>query len=294
MAASLDTDLLTAFIAVAETESFTKAAQQLHRTQSTISLQIKRLEDIVGAPLFVRTTRSLAPTQSGEMFLVYAKRILQLQLEALAASSGGLRVPIVRLGLPEDYAAAVLPGLLRALREHEPRIELHIYCAMSEELVSRLHEGELDLTLGIRCQSYSEGRIICEEPVVWSAHHAFAIEAVQSVPLAVWPPGCPFRARALNALAEIGRPSRVVYTSQNPTGIEIAVREGLGVTVRSRRTLPGDWRVLAPEDGFPALLPVELEFHRSPTALHHAHDMVEKLLETQLLASGKGVLKAAE
>jgi DNA-binding transcriptional LysR family regulator len=293
MAASLDTDLLTAFVAVAETVSFTKAAQQLHRTQSTISLQIKRLEEIVGAPLFVRTTRSLAPTQSGEMFLVYAKRILQLQMEALAASSG-LHGPTVRLGLPEDYAAAVLPSLLRALRSQQPDIELHIYCAMSQELVRLLHEGELDLTIGIRCQSFSDGRVVCEEPVVWSAHQGFSIGTEDAVPLAVWPPGCPFRARALDALAAIGRPSRVVYTSQNPTGIEIAVREGLGVTVRSRRTMPADWRILTPEDGFPTLPPVELEIHRSPTALHYAHDRVEGLLEAQFLAGAGRAFRAAE
>lgn len=284
MPAPLDTDLLAAFVSVAETGSFTKAAQQLHRTQSTVSLQIKRLEEIAGATLFERTTRSIALTRSGEILLAYARRILQLQFEALSMSSGGARGPLVRLGLPEDYAACVLPPLLRALRESSSDIELHIYCAMSLELIERLHDGALDLTLGIRCLPTSEGHALCEEPVVWTAGADFTLSSEDSVPLAVYPPGCPFRARALDALAGVGRRGHVVYTSQNPTGIEIAVREGLGVTVRSRRTLPAGWRVLTPEDGFPALPPAELELHRSPTALHAAHDTIETLLETQLRA----------
>src|SRR5579859_2448981 len=157
MAGSLDYDLLVGFIAVAETRSFTKAAAQLHRSQSTISLQIRRLEEIVGAPLLVRTTRSLDFTRAGEKFLIYAKRIVQLQADALSVAAEGADAPVVRLGLPEDYAASIVPDLLRALERSGSRSQLHIYCAMSTELVHRLRAGELDLALGIRCIEPSEG-----------------------------------------------------------------------------------------------------------------------------------------
>ena len=282
MAGSLDHDLLVGFIAVAETKSFTKAAAQLHRSQSTISLQIRRLEEIVGAPLLIRTTRSLDFTRAGEKFLIYAKRIVQLHAEALSVAGTGAEAPIVRLGLPEDYAASFVPDLLQALAEKGSPSQLHIYCAMSTELVHRLQAGELDLALGIRCIEPSDGRVLCAEQVVWAASRGFALHRPGPVPLAVYPAGCPFRARALNALMAIGRDSRIVYTSQNPSGIEVAVRQSYAVTVRSRRTLPADWVVLDPEDGFPALPPAALELHRAPVALHSAVDEIEGLIERQV------------
>ena len=284
MAGSLDHDLLVGFIAVAETKSFTKAAAQLHRSQSTISLQIRRLEEIVGTPLLVRTTRSLDFTRAGEKFLIYAKRIVQLQQQALAVASEGGDAPVVRLGLPEDYAAIIVPDLLRNLEARGSRSQLHIYCAMSTELVHRLRAGELDLALGIRCIEPSDGRVLCAEEVVWAASPNFAPREAGPVPLAVYPSGCPFRARALNALVAIGRPGKIVYTSQNPSGIEVAVRQSYAVTVRSRRTLPGDWVVLDPEAGFPLLPPAALELHRAPIALHSAFDEVEELIEGQVAA----------
>jgi DNA-binding transcriptional LysR family regulator len=281
MAGSLDADLLKSFVAVAETHSFTKAALQLHHTQSTVSLQIKKLEEMAGALLLQRTTRSLSLTPVGEKFLVYAKQILKLQHEALSVSAGATRVEVVNLGLPEDYAPLIVPVLLRELAKQDPQLRLHITCATSELLLEQLAQGDLDLVLTIRADQPSDGHALCEEQIVWATSPAFILQPDQPVPLAVYPQGCPFRARALNALASIGRDSQVVYTSQNPTGIEVAVREGLGVTVRSRRTLPGDWKVLGPEDGFPALPPAELELHRSPTALHAVNDRVERLLAAQ-------------
>lgn len=281
MAGSLDADLLKSFVAVAETHSFTKAALQLHHTQSTVSLQIKKLEEMAGAMLLQRTTRSLSLTPAGEKFLVYAKQILKLQHEALSVSAGIERFEVVKLGLPEDYAPLIVPVLLRELAKQDPRLRLHITCATSALLLDQLRQGDLDLALTIRADEPSHGHALCEEQIVWAANPAFVVAPDQPVPLAVYPQGCPFRARALNALASIGRDSQVVYTSQNPTGIEVAVREGLGVTVRSRRTLPADWKVLGPEDGFPPLPPAELELHRSPTALHSVNDRVERLLAAQ-------------
>jgi DNA-binding transcriptional LysR family regulator len=281
MAGSLDADLLKSFVAVAETHSFTKAALQLHHTQSTVSLQIKKLEEMAGVLLLQRTTRSLSLTPAGEKFLVYAKQILKLQHEALSVSAGIDHFEVVNLGLPEDYAPLIVPVLLRELAKQDPRLRLHITCATSALLLEQLGQGDLDLVLAIRADEPSRGHALCEEQIVWASNPAFIVAPDQPVPLAVYPQGCPFRARALNALASIGRDSQVVYTSQNPTGIEVAVREGLGVTVRSRRTLPSDWKVLGPEDGFPALPPAELELHRSPTALHAVNDRVERLLAAQ-------------
>lgn len=281
MAGSLDADLLRSFVAVAESQSFTKAALQLHHTQSTISLQIKRLEELVGASLLRRTTRSLALTTAGEKFLLYAKQILKLQHEALAVSSGLERVSVVTLGLPEDYAPLIVPPLLRGLARQDPQLRLHITCAASNDLLLLMQAGDLDLVLSIRAGQSPDGRVLCEEQIVWAASPTFTLSEDQPLPLALYPQGCPFRARALTALAGIGRASQIVYTSQNPTGIEVAVREGLGVTVRSRRTLPSDWTILSADQGFPSLPPAELELHRSPTALHPVNDRVALLLAAQ-------------
>jgi DNA-binding transcriptional LysR family regulator len=264
MEPNLESGLLLSFVAVAETSSFTAAGLRVGRSQSAVSLQIRRLETMLGCRLFERSRRRVALTRAGSDFLIYARRILLLHREAAAAVNPALGETVVRVGMPNDYAELFLPALLRRFETEFPRVRCDIQCDMTWELLDRLDRGELDLVLGIRHAARSTGLTLCHEEIVWVAGPAFDPASVvdRPLPLVLYPERCPYRARGTEALAGCGREWRVVYTSQSPTGIRIAVEERGAVTLTSRRTVPPHWRVLSPAEGFPALPPAELQLYR--------------------------------
>lgn len=273
----LDTELLSAFVAVVENDGFTAAARQLHKTQSTVSTRLRTLEERLDTQLLQRTSRRVALTRDGETFLVYARRILQLQREAvrvLGTGSGG----VIRLGVPENYAEAWLPSLLQRFAKLHPGVRLHIHCRMSRELLEALGEGQLDLVLSVCHEPRPTGEVVATETLVWAAHRDFRLDPEGIVPLALFPDDCPYRRRALEALARTGRGWTLEYTSQSPTGLRVTVDQGSAVTVTDRRTLPQSWYVLGETEGLPPLPSTELELHRSPSFQHPAGDDLVALL----------------
>ncbi|MES1935989.1 LysR family transcriptional regulator [Salinisphaera hydrothermalis] len=278
----LDGDLLAAFVAVAETGGFTAAAQYLHKTQSTISLRIRTLETRLDARLLHRTSRQLSLTADGRRFLVYARRLLQLQREAMSAVGPSAQPTTLRFGLPEDYAETWLPGMLRAFAASHPSVRPHIHCRMSTELVEQLEAGALDLVLTVRHSAASNAQRVATEPLVWAAHRDFELAPNQPVPLAIFPEQCIYRRRALEALTGIDRAWQIDYTSQSPTGLRVAVDQCRAVTITGRRTLPEAWRVLGEDTGLPPLPDAVLEIHRSPSVQHPAFDAFTTLVEQTL------------
>lgn len=281
---SLDNELLSAFVAVVDNNGFTAAANQLHKTQSTISLRIRTLEERLGTRLLQRTSRQLTLTQDGETFLVYARRLLQLQREALSVLGHGDHDGVIRFGLPENYAEAWLPALLGRFAELHPRIRPYIHCRMSSELIESLEAGELDLVLTIQHKSQRHGVSMGHEEVVWAAHRDYCVDPNAPLALALFPDHCPYRERALEALARMGRQWSLEYTTQSPTGLRVAVNQGKAVTVTDRRAMPENWRILGEADGFPALPPAELTVRQSPSFQHPAGDTLIDLLREQLLS----------
>lgn len=280
---SLDPELVRAFVAVVESGGFTSASKQLHRTQSTISLRIRTLEERLDTHLFLRSSRRLALSQDGENFLIYARRIIQVQNEAIVAlTQASNHHGVIRFGLPEDYAELWLPELLKSFYELRPGARLHVHCRMSLELLERLQAGELDLALVVRHGSQSAGRHLGRDDVVWAAHRDFVLDPHASVPLALFPETCCYRQRGLQALAAIERPYHVVYTSQSPTGIKIAVNHGCAVTMIDRCTLPSNWRVLGENEGLPELPPADLELHRSTGISDPSTDDLVTLIESMV------------
>lgn len=283
-ATGLDSDLLAAFVAVAETGGFTSAGQHLHKTQSTVSLRIRTLEARLDTQLLHRTSRQLSLTADGQTFLVYARRLLQLQREALSAVGPSAQPTTIRFGLPEDYAEAWLPGVLRAFAVSHPAVRPHIHCRMSTELIEQLEAGALDLVLTVRHSTGRDARHVGTEPLVWAAHRDFELVSDQPVPLALFPDQCIYRRRALEALTRIGRTWQIDYTSQSPTGLRVAVDQGRAVTITGRRTLPSEWRTLDEKTGLPPLPEAVLEIHRSPSVQHPAFDAFTELVEQTLNA----------
>ncbi|MCS4504344.1 LysR substrate-binding domain-containing protein [Arhodomonas aquaeolei] len=268
----MDTDLLRAFIAVAESGGFSAAGKGLNRTQSAVSLQIKRLEERVGEALFERTSRSVRLTEAGGTFLPYARRILRLQEEAVGAVGEGAEASQLRFGLSEEQALAYLPEVLAGFTRAHPDLHLEVICEMSPVLIRRLEEGELDLALAVRHRHTKTGEVVAREPLVWVAAEGFVPPVGAPLPMAVNPEGCTYRAQAFSALSRAGWDWRVVYTSQSPTGINLAVQAGLAVTVKTPRSVPEGCRILDTRHGLPALPHVDIELHRAPGVLPAATD----------------------
>lgn len=260
---NLESGLLRSFVAIAETGGFTAAAKVVGRSQSAVSLQIRRLEEMLDCRLLDRSGRAVTLTRRGRDFLAYAYRILRLHEEAAAAVNPELGETVVRVGMPNDYAELFLPSVLRRFDALHPEIRCNIECDMTWELLEKLREGDLDVVVGVRHAAHSEGRTLAREEIVWVAGPAFDPERYRRrrVPLVLYPEKCPYRARGIEALAGSGRAWRIVYTSQSPTGIRIAVEERGAVTITSRRTVPQHWRILTPEEGFPALPAAELQLY---------------------------------
>ncbi|WP_110648404.1 LysR family transcriptional regulator [Salinicola peritrichatus] len=263
----MDPDLLRAFVAVAECEGFSAAGRILNRTQSAVSLQIKRLEDRVREPLFERTSRSVTLTPAGGRLLPYARQILKLQDEAKRVMHSQREGRLIRLGISEEQAIAYLPLLLPQFAEGFPHVRIEVVCDISSNLVQRFQEGLLDVVLAVRHGPTQTGQLLGREQMVWVIAAHRTIDDWDTLPLALNPEGCIFRAHAFAALGREQRQWDVRYTSPSPTGLNVAVQAGLALTVKTPRSLPPGCRIVSDDAGLPDLGYVEIELHRSPGEL---------------------------
>jgi DNA-binding transcriptional LysR family regulator len=281
MPPTLEPDLLRTFIAIAETGSFTAAARRVHRTQSAVSMQIKRLEEGLGRSLFEREGRSSGLTAHGEILLDHARRILRAHQEALAAFDAQAVQGHVRVGSPDDYASTFLPGILARFAQTHPRVHVEVICESSIDLLGRLAAGEVDLALVTQGTGESGGVVVHREPLVWvtSAHHCAHED--DPLPLAVFEPGCCFRRHATERLAAIGRQARIAYTSLSVAGIYAALDAGLACSVLMRSNVRPGLRVLTEAEGFPKLPDIGVTLQRSPHAAGRLIDRLEQhMLDT--------------
>lgn len=254
----LDPELLRAFVAVVDGGGFTRAAMKLHRTQSTISQQLKRLEERLGTPLLQRNTRSVALTERGELMLGYARRLLALNDEALEALAETQLQGNVRLGSAQDVADGGLADLLAHFSRLHPGVRLEVRVDSNLILREEVERGALDLAVLI--QEPGQGSTGCEviERLrrVWVASPALVIDPNEPLPLVLPNGPCLFRNAALSALDAIGRSWRIVLSTPSLAGIRAAVRAGLGVGVRTERWLESDLKIV--EDVLPSLPDVEV------------------------------------
>ncbi len=269
---TLETPLLRTLVAVSETGSFTRAAAQVHRTQSAVSMQIKRLEETVGKPLLERDRRQARLTREGEALVAYARRILNLHDEALAAVSQPEVTGLVRIGTPDDYAAGFLPQVLSDFAETHPNVEVEMRCEISAKISQAFERGEVDVALLTSGSWLKGGEIIRRERITWATSVRHMVHERDPVPLAVFEPGCLFRESALVALDEIERPFRIAYSSESYAGLVTAALAGLAVTVMARSSVPAGLRELSPDEGFPVLPSVDIALLRPPPGRSHAAD----------------------
>ncbi len=268
----MDTDLLRAFVTVAECEGFSAAGKVLHRTQSAVSLQIKRLEDQMGESLFQRTSRSVLLTPAGGRLLPYARQMLKLQDEAKRVMGADRQGELIRLGISEEQASAYLPDLLPQFSATHPDVRLEVLCDISSTLVHRFQEGLLDAVLAVRHMPTHSGQLLGREPMVWVVAEDIDLSAWESLPLALNPEGCIFRAHAFAALGRDERQWEVRYTSPSPTGVNVAVQAGLAMSVKTPRSVPPGCRVVGAREGLPELGHVDIELHRAPGQMSEAFE----------------------
>lgn len=259
MQPNLDPDCLRAFVAVAETASFTAAGQRLLRSQSAVSLQIKRLEAQLDVRLLDRSPREVSLTAEGELVLDQARRLLALNDELVARAREPQLNGLVRLGVPEDFATARLPRLLAEFARVHPGVSLEVTCELTLPLLDRFAAGELDLALIKREPTGpATGRRVWREPLVWAAASPFRIPGDgTALPLVCSPRPCVLRQRAVQALDAAGRNWRVAYSCASLAGNHAALRAGLGIAVLPRDMVPADLAVLD-DHGLPTLADLEV------------------------------------
>ena len=269
MQLDLEITLLRSFIAVAKRRNFSQAAVDVGRTQSAISLQIKRLEEIVGERLFKRTPQSVSLTPAGETLLVYAHRILETNDAALAHIKRPEAAGVVRLGVPEDYAVYLLPPILSALAESHPRIRIEVSCDNSCALLPMLDDGSLDVVVATHAINDVKGRIARYEPLHWVAAPSYVDDPEQPLSMALFPPDCVCRDAALNALQSVSRDWHVAYSTRSISLIERAVLDGAAVSVMESFVIPEGLRILDGQPGFPTLSDIAISVHIPSAAPAH-------------------------
>jgi DNA-binding transcriptional LysR family regulator len=278
--AMLDLDLLRSFVSVVDSGGFTRAGERVHRTQSTVSQQIKRLEDDLGQQLLNRDGKAVTPTEAGERLLSYARRLLALAEEARDVVGRPHHDGAVRLGIPEDFAAYRLTRLLASFARARPGLRLDVRADQSLNLKRDLDRGDLDLALLKREAGGKDAIAVWPERVYWvnSRNHPCNAKA-ESVPLIFFPSGCLYRTRAIHAIEAAGRRWHMAYTSSSLAGIQAAVAAGLGLSILSEISIGADHCKLTAKDGFPPIDRTELALVAGPGASPATLRLADKLAQ---------------
>jgi len=263
---NFQTDLLRTFVSVIDLGAYTRAGEVLGRTQPAISLQMRRLEELVGAPIIKQVGRTLMLTGEGEMLLSYAREILRLNDEAASYFNRARISGVLRVGLPNDYAVAFLQGVITEYTRRHPDISLELYCGWSADVLERLGADELDVAIAMVNSERAPylSRAWVERPI-WAAAREVSFDPAAGIPLAAHPEGCAYRARMIQALDAARIRWRVAYTGPGISGLQNAVVNGLGVSALTRYTMLPGMRALNEADGFPSLAEIRVGlFYKHP------------------------------
>ncbi len=273
----LDLACLKAFVAVAEHRSFTRAAAMLNRTQSAVSMQVKRLEEQLGTALLLRTTVQVDLTAAGEGLLGTARRMLALNEEAVGRLHAHKVEGHVRLGVMDDYGALVVPPLLAGFVNAYPRIHVEMETGLTGTMPARLGEA-FDLVIAMHPQGRGDGVFLRRERAVWAAGASHAAEMIDPLPVALYPQGCLFRKWAVEALDAARRPWRLAFVSHSSAAVESIVAQGLAVTVFKSGTFPSRLRPLSERDGLPRLPAADIRLHRASNLSRSASLLSDHLI----------------
>ena len=282
MYAPLESDLLRIFVAFAQAGNVTHAADRLGRTQSAVSMQVRKLEDVVGVALFERGPRGVALTMDGKRLLPYARRIVGLVDETTAAMRTAPLDGPVRVGIPEEYNQTVLPNALAAFAELHPGIEVTVLCGYTSQQLAALEADVLDLAIIFDWCDGVSGEVLAIDPTVWVSSVGHNRHLERPVPVAVyWLKDSSWcRDFALRSLERHTIPYRIAYTCDTSGGLRSAVASGLTIAPLSRSNIPPGARELTTADGFPPIDSSRVVLKRNPRrggpAIDGMADMIRK------------------
>lgn len=276
---NLPTELLRTFVTVIEVDSYTHAATLLGRTQPAISLQMKRLEDLVGQPLILRKGRDVALTERGESLIAHARQILRLNDIAVSQFDRATEDSTLRIGLPVDYGVRMLQSCMTRIVQQNTSLKTEIRCDLSRNLIESLRKDELDIAVGL----YPGGdqqflyRNWLEQPV-WVGASGLTFKDVDELPLVVHPYGCVYRDRMTDALKHAKRRWRVAFSSPGIGSVQQAILDGIGVSCLTGPTMLEGLQRLSPDTGLPELDPLHIGlFYRQTRLARDGHQVVNEI-----------------
>lgn len=266
----LESDLMRAFLAVADTGSVTAAAERVGRTQSAVSMQIKRLEDSLGQALFARLPRGVALTARGAQLMPYARRVSQLLDEAATALREKPLIGPVRIGIPDEYAESVLPRALAAFNQRHPAVEVTVRCDFTAPQQAALDEDQLDLAILYDSSHTAADEVLGIDPTVWVTSVGHAQHRESPVPVGMYIHSDWGKDFALRSLIQQSIGYRIAFECDTSASLRVAARTGLAIAPLSRSTIPEGCRELTAEDGFPIVDRARVVLRRNPRGTSEA------------------------
>lgn len=263
---NLDSDLLRTFVAVADTGNVTRAADRMGRTQSAVSMQIRKLEEVVGDSLFERGSRGVKLSRKGEALVGNARRIVSLLDETASTLRAAPLDGPVRIGIPEEYGFTVLAQALGEFAKQHPRVEITVRFASSATQLAALNSGDLDLAVVFEWEHFSGKDILMVDPTVWVTSISNPRHAETPLPVAVYQNSNWCREFALKSLERRGIDYRIAYMSDTSGGLKLAAASGLAIAPLSRSNIPAGCRELTVADGFGVIDSAHVVLRRNPNA----------------------------
>ena len=284
---NLQIDWLKCFVAVVDTGSLSSAAPVLYRSQSAVSMQLKKLEATLHCQLLIRSHRQIQLTPEGQLLLGYARRILDLHHETQIAFNGEALSGRIRLGVPDDYAGKYLTPVLKRFAPLYSAVEIELYCEQSTALIPRIENGDLDLALISRDHA-RQGTLLFHEPMVWVGSPHFEIWRQDPLPIAVYESSSLAKRSAIHSLVLQGRRYRVFYHSSSLVGQIAAVESGLAIAIVTQCSAPPHLKILGAEHGFGPLEPMQVSVYRSTAsrgakAIDHLYELLIKTLRSSFI-----------
>jgi DNA-binding transcriptional LysR family regulator len=280
MATPLDLDQLQSFCAIADCGSFTEAARRVNKTQSAVSMQIKRLEERLGKPLLSRDGRGVSLTKHGEQLYSRARRMLRTNAEIIDYFSDDDLSGSIRFGVPDDYAVKLLPVILSSFQRTHPKIVVDVKCQPSEELLEGMKSGKYDLIVFSQGTNEEYGELFRTERMFWVASHGGQALNQDPLPIAGGQHCC-WKDNAIDMLNRIGRDYRIAYTSSNAIAISSAVLTDLAVGFLPESALQPGMRVISEDKNLPRLRDAQIALMRAS----HAYGGIYDALASHIVAS---------
>lgn len=285
---NLDMDVMRTFLAAQQLGSLNRAAERVGRSQSAVSQQMRKLEEQMGEPMFRRKGRGLVLTEAGELVCSYARRLVDLNDEAVRAVQGARVSGAVRFGLPGDFAETWLPAALGQFKRTHPAVRVEVTVERNGALLERLDRGELDLALVMGYEARPDAEHLATLPMTWIGASGIEPDFMAGTPLdlALYSAPCFFRRAGVHALDSANIPWRLAYTTSSLRSLWAGVEAGLGITLRTAAGLPSTLRKLGAKEGLPSLPSVELCLHAidvgSPPALAQLKRVVTETAQSNL------------